>query len=406
MNQARQPVPEPRQVEPLGLQEEGEGERVPERHLFTDFVRALDPGGGSPDEESLRAVLHALRRAVTTELRRRGLWESPPNYLGVYGCESWSDGNGEALEDLLTECYTFIFIQRLSALQEQLRVKPNIEGLIILNIRHFLHERQREHDPLGFRVFESVRKAIRRAVDDGDMQVLAGDPRVKNETILGFRQGQGLSAPPAELDLSPVVRRWNDELLPDLVTAQGRGRESVLAILRRRLRELEEEGIETLRFKDLVDPFKHDVRARWAAILENEPGEIGIGEEGEKDPRQVAALLRPDRSLEAEDTYRKLVACISDLVEHLAEPERTRSYLATLWMYLRTSVAQEQAIEGLPSYRKLGELLDVPRERLPELFRLLQELAEQCRAAMSGKVAVIRGQGLDVGRQGSGGGVR
>ena len=79
-----------------------EGSRV-----FTDHVRLL--AEEKPlDEARMEPLWNALRAALRSELRRRGLWDSPPAYLGIYGWESWEEG---AVEELLFECYSFIFVQ-------------------------------------------------------------------------------------------------------------------------------------------------------------------------------------------------------------------------------------------------------------------------------------------------------
>ena len=170
----------------LSWEERKEGEDAAGTRVFTEHVRALE-GGGEPDPQRLAAVRGALQGALRGELRRRGLWNAPPDYLGVYGAEGWED----ALEELVSALYAFVFVERSRALQAQLRIKPNVDGLVFLNVRHFLHERQKEHDPLGSQVFEVLQSAVRRAVAVGDLHVLAGDPRVRNETVLGFRPDAG-----------------------------------------------------------------------------------------------------------------------------------------------------------------------------------------------------------------------
>ena len=136
--------------------------------VFTDHVRAL--GTGEPlDSRRFETLWAALRAALRGELKRRGLWDSPPSYLGIYGSGSWETADGgktheSALEELLVECYSYIFISRLRSLQAQLSLKTNIDGLVFLNIRHFLHERQKQHDPIGSQVFEVLQSAVRFAV--------------------------------------------------------------------------------------------------------------------------------------------------------------------------------------------------------------------------------------------------
>jgi hypothetical protein len=332
------------------------------------------------------------------------LWETPPAYLGVFGWESWESGaswRGKegALEELLAECYAYIFVYRLRSLQAQLKVKPNIDGLIFLNIRHFLHERQKENDPVGSQVFEVLQSAVRMAVEERELEVVEGDEKIRNDTVLAFRRG----AEPADREtLRSLAAAWNDDLLPDLITLRGRKQEEVVRRLRERLPDVRAEGAEAFRFKDLVDPLKADVRARWAALLDHSQGEVAP-QAGGKNPGEVVRLVRPDTRVEERQVFQKLVDCVLTGVRRLEESEKTRAYLTTLWQFLR--VQASDGIEVTPgsldatllaemddeplSQRKLAEELRIPRERLSGLFDVLRNLLAKCRAAISGKSAVI-----------------
>jgi hypothetical protein len=376
--------------------------------VFTDHVRAL-AAGGPLDSRRFEAMRVALRAALRSELKKRGLWDSPPSYLGVYGGESWAPADApaahdSALEELLAECYSYVFVSRLRSLEAQLKLKPNIDGLVFLNIRHFLHERQKEHDPIGFQIFEVLQSAVRVAVEEGELRVLSGDEKVRNDTVLGF--AEGMAAPGrGRGELPSLVARWNDGLLPDLVTSRGRGQEEVVRRLRERLPDLRREGIATFRFKDLVDPMKADVRARWAALLDLAFGESAPQKEGLEDGT-VVRFVEPDCGVEERELFHKLVDCVLTSLKRLEVDGKTRGYLAVLWQFLRIQASEgmeksvvsrlghalkaetEIADEERPSLRKLAEQLHIPRERLPALYKTLGDLLERCRAANSGKTAV------------------
>src|SRR5262249_54093314 len=131
-----------------------------------------------------------------------------------------------ALGELVSDCWAYIFSDRRRSLRRQLARKANIDGIVSLNIKHFLHERQREHDPVGFLVFERLQSAVREAVARQTLYVLGGDRRIRNSTVLGFSPG---AAPRLSwTDLGPIATSWNDQLLPDLVTATGRRQAAVL----------------------------------------------------------------------------------------------------------------------------------------------------------------------------------
>lgn len=362
--------------------------RTSQPSVFTSFVRCLQ-GERTPDADLFHDAWHGLRAALVTEMKKRGLWQSPPCYLGTYGWESWDSeapqGSGtrraqSALGELVADCYAFIFVDRLQALKRQLEEKPEIDGLVLLNIRHFLHERQRAHDPLGFRIFEMLQSAVEEAVASGALSVLTGDRKIRNDTFLSFDPAAELPSTPP--DLEPIVLRWNDELMPGLITARTRQQAAVVRRLRELLLELPRHGIETFRFKDLLDPLKRDVRGRWAALLgEGDQGNAACSSEA----GQIQAPVKAESPAESPSSFEDLNHSVSISIDGLEADSRTQAQLRTLWDYLwRQHGAQDQdagpaanprkAGERLPSYRQLGQLLSIPRERLPVLFALLRQI--------------------------------
>jgi hypothetical protein len=367
---------------------------APRARQFTDFVRA-QAAGEVVDAVRLREVRTALRAALRSEMRRRGLWESPPSYLGIDGWQSWSAAGADhgPLEELLDECFSFIFVDRRRSLEAQLAIKPNIDGLVFLNIQHFLHEWQKEFDPLGYRVFEIVWAAVAHCLADGTLAVIAGDGKVRNDTVLAF---DAAAAPPAQpVELRAWAARVDDKLLPDLVTARGARRDEIVLELARNLITLSREGVAAFRFKELIDPIKSDVRERWAAIFSHAGGrEIEVADEA----AAAAWIERPGLRYEARESFRALVSCVLLALSRLDAPEKVLGYLSTLWQYLcfhsaesgeppeaeadapQGTPVRRRRRAGRPSDRTLAELLQIPREQLPQLFATLGRLVERCRA--------------------------
>ncbi len=374
--------------------------------VFTEFVRSLDAAGEPRDADSFMRLWRSLRGALASEVRRRGLWDSSPSFLGVYGWERWAASQplGEitadaplerprdALDELLADCYVYVFVIRLRSLRAQLRLKPNIDGLVFRNIRNFLHDTQKKQDPLGFRVFVILRSALAEAVRSGGLYVLRGGPKILNETVFGFDLA-ARSAPVSDVELTAAVRSWNDELLPDLITARGQAERVVVARLGTLLRGLHRQGVEVFRFRDLVDSLKADVRARWAALWQEAAGETAI-EDGEL--ATVVRLIQPDTSFEERERIRKLAGRVEEALGGLRVRRRTRGHLLDLWRFLRAFAlaADESAVSGehpspgvgedrLPSYRKLSKLLGIPRDRFPDLLATVREEVERVFRATS-----------------------
>jgi hypothetical protein len=356
---------------------------------FTRYVRSL--AKDAPGDEDVEAVLRELRGALRAELRRRGLWNSPPAYFGVLGWGSWEERSGsgkDALDELVSDAYAFVFLDRKRHLRVHLAIKPNIDGLVLRALHQFVQERQEAHDPLGARVYGILRTALREALKAGELHLLQGSDRIGNDTVLGF--AAGVESGPQAVDLRPLVARWNGLLMPGLITNRGRHQEEVVRVLRGLLPELKDEGAPVFRFKDLIDPFKADIRARWASALEHEGGEKGVEAIEGEEPRRIP-LVQPNLAAEERQFLRKVMACVLESIARLAVSEATRGYLYRLWQFRRMHAASGDGREV--SARKLEELLEVPRERIPELDRRLLELVQRCRAAISGKAAVTSLEG-------------
>ena len=356
---------------------------------FSRYLRRL-AAPGDIDSASFSEMWRALGAAVVAELRRRSLWTSPPSYLGIVGWPSWQTAGsrrqpGEsALDELLTDCYVFVFHDRLRALVAQLEVKGNIDGLVRLYLRNYLHDRRKQHDLLGFRIFETVRQAVRQAVDAGELWVVGGDPKILNPTLLSADPQESVgSASPGPV-LQELVERWAHDLLPDLITAVGARRRQVVLRLRRRLVDLEAEGVKVVRFGDLVDPLKRVLRSRWAALFETGGGNMARA--AEPGFAGLVQLVEPESVLAERDSFERLIACVAGKLERRGESERSRHYLRALWGFLQVYATDHDA-QAVPSARRLARLLRIPRKRLPSLWEILRDLVGRCQAKLSGPSA-------------------
>lgn len=367
---------------------------------FTTYVKALSEQHSGLDA-LFEGVWTKLRQMLARELRRRSLWTGSPALVGLIGWESWSavaEGPGQTagpLEELLPDCYTEIFHVRLPVLISQLRVNEGIDALVSTFVRQFLSERQQIHDPLGSRIFKMLRVAVRTAVSARELFVLRGRKSIVNSTVLGASEKANPDDTATVDDLRPIVERWNHDLLPGLITAQRAERRQVLERLGRFLFHLESDGVTVFRFKDLVNPMKQDVRGRWGALYESEVGEVhkqpakGEDEEERGAIRALIRVFRPQFRIEEVESYRKLVACVTELLDRVEASGRTPQYLDVLWTFMRRFSLDDDAGD-LPSHTKVGKELKIPRERLPELYGMLGKLLRQCQERlMGGKVVEI-----------------
>ncbi len=354
---------------------------------FTDYLEALAVSNEPPPDQRVEAVLTALWRLIQAELRRRGLWLRQPGYLGVYGVSSWSQATqppdifrSEAWE-LVAECFRYIFLDRYAYLVRQLQAGANVEGLVRRNVRNFVHDTQKKHDPLGFRVFSVLRKAALELINTGRLFVLDGDERLRNITLVGFDPAIDgpTEAEEAEIRarLTELVPAWNDQLLPDLLTAQGRGLVELQETARGLFQQLPQQHVALFRFRDLIEPIKLDVRHRWGALFDTEQGESAFEEGEEPGLLRLVRRVQPDTSLAERESFAFLLRCVD---QHLAAADlkpKVREHLERLWQFL-SLYASHPETRKVPSRRALAEQLGIPRNSMGALYDQLREFSRLC----------------------------
>lgn len=376
---------------------------------FTRYLRSLSEGNDG-DSQAFDEMWDALEAALRDGLRKRSLWNRPPSYLGVYGWPRWScvaEGTGRTaspIEELLVDAYTFIFIHRLPRLKAHLAVKPNVDGLVRLYLGNFLHDRQKKCDPMGYRVYEVLCKAVREAVEAGELRIAHGSDKIKANTLLACRETPAAGWMPIRAEkLEPLVETLADALLPDFFTAAGPNRKQVRLRLRHQLENLSLQGVKGFWFRDLNRLMTRVIRLRWAALYDLEEGESHLAEDSDG-YLVLVRMTQPDVEWEKWHTYEKTVELIAGALEaRLQEvsPGRacageacaetatareakgaeatgsdpTPAYLRTLWEFLRCH-AQQPGPPKVPSNRKLSKLLGIPRQQLPRLYEMLREIIQ------------------------------
>jgi len=356
-----------------------------EKPVFTAFVKTLlqEQKGGEPcSEELFRRTWLMLRRGLIRELQRRGLWQASPNLLGIAG-EYWteqtlsgpttSDLEEDPLDELVGVAYEFVFVDRLTALCDQLEIKPSIDGLVFLNLRHILYERQRRFDPLGYRIFKVLHQAILGAVEEGAWNVVSGNPKIRNDTVLSVAGGLG---GPADADrVADLTGAWAESLMPELVTAQGKAQRRLVMRIREAIAELPRHGVECFRCGDLIRGLRDRSRQLWISVFDAYRGPTAFTEDP-RTPEGRTALVLPNLGFQDRDSFEALLDCVGwkiDLGKHRADGDLPR-----LWRLL-TTFAQDDDAGKAPSQRQLARLLEIPRDRLPDLLCQLRTMIEDCR---------------------------
>lgn len=350
--------------------------------ILTDFVRRMDPEGPEPSQELFDQVWSALRGLLCSEMKRRSSWSGPPGFLGIVGYSFWTLPGPEtdALDELTSECFEWIFVKRLKSLCQQAKTKPLIDGLVALSIRHFLLEVQRRNDPMGFRLFEVLRGVVERGVKSNQLRVVAGDSRIRNDSVI---VAASMAAEGAEykntIDPESLVYRWIGRHLEDLLTASHKPLSELSGRLAVELRDWLEESQASLRFGDLASVTKREGRYAWATLFLDS---IFVGDrEGH---------FGVPGTLESEDLRRlaQISHCVIRSIDSLDERLKAKLYLKRLWRFLEKFATAEGEIgasndgDELPSRRQISKMLDIPRERIPDFLEILGGFLKACRQRM------------------------
>lgn len=362
--------------------------RRSEGDRLTDLLREWLTKGELSSELGDR-LWRALEAVVVAELRRRGLWSVSPRYLGFVG-DRWHDPGapgGGPMAELLSEVF-FEAVAHPLARWRTLLADPaaNLEAALVKAVRHAVHALHRRNDRLGYALYQRAREAVEAALAAGELRLVGGeDGKIGNASLLGA-PGRKRDSPASPEALAARVPAWVDELLPELVTGLKEKRREAVARLQRRLAGLAGEGIEVWRFKDLMDPLKAEIRARWqhrgadAGELATEIDDQGL--------HRLVRLVQPlhPRRIELEH-LEKLLACIAEQIERHSAQQRTLEHFWSLWSYLGSHADPASDEPRLPSARELARLLDIPREKIPSLLETLGRFLQLCQRLLSGLAA-------------------
>ena len=259
----------------------------PADDLLSAHVRALvaprPPGEVRAAALAATAASEAIAEMLTRELRRRGLWGSPPAWLGVVAGR-WDEPG--ALDDLRMDAWLECVVELRHTLAGYLQVHPSITPVIRRKIGFFVTRRQKQHDPVGYAVFKNLEGAILDEVEEGGL-ALAGGERVRNDSVL---------CPPPRLQeaeqlvpLDGVVDRHR-AALAEAGAALGRRSKPGKEAAQRLLRALSRAGHGCFRMGALVGILKPVARAYAPVLPADDPAEPLVTRPGWEDWEAFEAL--------------------------------------------------------------------------------------------------------------------
>ena len=332
---------------------------------FTRFVAA---SAGTLAPTHFDELWPQLRQALAREIRRRGLWQLPPVYLGIDGAAGWNDES--ALDQLVTEAFRFVFIDRLSSLKTQLGARSEVDGLVLSALGHFVHDRQKTCDPVGYRAWETLVLATGQAVREGRLVVLGESDDLVRDSVLAGRPNlmstvQAMTA----LELEDMVERRLEDLMPVIFVANGPSRQASIGRLAESLGDTA--AGRSLGFGELLDLFEEEIRARWVEAVGRDGVPTTDSDEGVRMARIAGALRSPD-GLEGMAQYRASLAAWAQCLDAVVDGG-LKQPTAWLWRFLLT-VANDPEHGGLgPLCRiRVARFLDMSETDLSAALGILE----------------------------------
>ena len=307
----------------------------------------------SEDEDDHLLLMKRLRTIVRGELHERNLFHAPPGRLGYSG-PTWVDN--DTLADLVGDAYEFNF-RRRAALDAQRRHKKNVDGLIRLNVKHFITDQQAKFDPLGFSVYQNAIGGIERAVESKVLRTDAAEAQLDGHTLLKYGTWNQHSAP-------ADAARMRDALL----SQRGVGDLKELATICQdaqiqievRITRLpqSDSSIEGFHCRDLVEPLKIEVRAAHHA-----GAVVGAGTVVQQPDEDATDYVQVSQ---AEDPGLLVVRALGRTVDAANLPATMKTHLKNLIDDL------DQHPESTSAER--ARRLAVPPQRMSEWMSLLGQL--------------------------------
>ncbi|WP_162136302.1 hypothetical protein, partial [Zavarzinella formosa] len=281
--------------------------------VLTEHVRHF-----GPDSDPHNAVLPALERILRNRMRQKNLLIAPPGVLGYSGVSKWSAIG--AFEDIVADCYMFAILDRIQGLQNQLRIKPNIDGLISRNVGNFLLERQKKHNPVGYAVYGNAKAAILEASAKGALVIdNSENGKISNESVVRFSQSSP-GAPPVSPEVVQNAARTSAVLtegVRHLSSTSEEGRSCVL----RFVEQLRENGVAAVRCGDLIAVLANIAREIPPAVPASDAAwggdEVGV----------LVRMVRPDASPEEREHWEYLKRVIPRKIGEINRQQRVRDRL-------------------------------------------------------------------------------
>jgi len=351
---------------------------------FTSLIKQLEPNCWKPDHV-FKALLETVYIALRAEMKRRGLLNMPPVWLGdkYENWDSWKDP--EAFEVLCIDCYVFSIIDPYDKLHAALKISDNIDGLIFLNIKYFVSNLQKKNDPVGHAVAQHAKQATQRAIEKGIFTPtgLNNKEEVDNQTLLTVSSSNPSTTSEKEQILEILYNNSTNPTWKDIRLKLAGKDKTVQGPLCEIICQLTKSGISCFRFKALADAMKEDVRAlkeKDMAARKNMALEIedwGV-EQIELEKGDIQNILVPiveaDTAYEEYESFVEFVEQIRKAIDRLKYQQRVKERLHQEFTEIADAIERKDEIL---SQAELGRRLDISKATVSGDMKILGKLIQQ-----------------------------
>lgn len=328
---------------------------------FKALVLELAGSGQALRIEHVRRI----KPLVVGELRARGLLFGPPEFVGYGDLSAWDE---QSLDLIACDALEWAVLRRLDALAAKAEVFPNIDGLVVRNVRNFLTERQAAVDPVGASVYRNLRAGAARGMKAGWLVSSAARcPPARDQVLGGSVEGKTWSPERIEAQIDPTPGWW------DNLRSVGEGGAGAPAAGAEILRSLLAAGVEAFTVSDVARALAPGCRGLLAA--RNVGEEVGF--DGDEDaPGALVLVVRP---IEFE-TYRgwlDFVEQVVDAIDALDTPPERRAAISRVFATLVALNEQERLEDS--TQRALCERLALAKSTLNDYIQVLRTLVSTLR---------------------------
>lgn len=328
--------------------------------IFTEHVRCRLEGAEPPP-----GILEHLRSVVVNDLRKKGLWSAPPKYLGYDG-SAWSDG--EAIEDLVQDCYVTCILRNLANLAERLPYSHSIDGMVRKKVGWFISDLRRSNSGVSGRIFVNVRAASEALVIDGVAHCL-DDPIVGGSLVLH-------SAESGYVERDRLSQLFASDLeTASLLKSCHRICEESKLDLKRRIAASFATGLPGFRVNDFVAILEKAATTHSSA-RDAASAPAAVSETDSEGFRIQTRIIFSDTRYEDLEQVERWLALLAEEINASQRRPKVKERLHRVLSYLGQSVRNGEPPETT-AQASMSRTLGIAKSTLHEDFQFLQMLAKQ-----------------------------